>query len=136
MRLIRLTTVSDLRGNLVAGQWPDELPFEPRRFFTVFGVPSVDVRGEHAHRECEQFLVAVAGSLAVVVDDGHRRQEYALDSPGVGLHLPAMTWAVQYKYSRDAVLLALASHPYSAADYIRDYDEFLELVRNRERFNW
>ncbi len=123
--LHRLKLVRDLRGNLSAGEFPAEIPFQPRRYFLVFDVPSADVRGEHAHRRCHQFLVCAKGSCAVVVDDGDHREEIALDAPSLGLYLPPMTWGVQYKYSPDAVLLVLASEPYDAADYIRDYDVFL-----------
>jgi UDP-2-acetamido-3-amino-2,3-dideoxy-glucuronate N-acetyltransferase len=126
--LHRLTRVDDLRGSLVAGDASSQVPFVPQRFFVVFGVPSRDVRGEHAHLSCEQFLVCTAGSVTVVVDDGRSRHEVVLDSPDVALYLPPLVWAVQYKYSGDASLLVLASKPYDASDYIRDYDEFLRLV--------
>ena len=118
----------DLRGVLTVGQADADLPFVPQRYFLVFDVPGQDVRVEHAHRVCHQFLVCVHGSVAVVVDDGRTSEEIVLDRPDLGLHVPPMVWAVQYRYSSDAVLLVLASHAYDAADYIRDYDEFLALV--------
>jgi hypothetical protein len=108
-----------------------ELPFVPQRVFTVLDVPSELIRGSHAHRECEQFLVCLSGGLSCLVDDGTARDEVRLESPDKGLHLPSMIWGTQYKYSRDAVLLVLASLTYDAGDYIRDYDEFLELVGRR-----
>jgi UDP-2-acetamido-3-amino-2,3-dideoxy-glucuronate N-acetyltransferase len=123
--LHRLQMAVDLRGSLVAAQAPDHLPFLPRRTFLVFDVPGKDVRGEHAHRTCHQFLICARGSLAVLVDNGRDREEILLDRPEFGLYLPPMTWAVQYKYSPDAVLMVLASDPYDPADYIRSYDEFL-----------
>jgi len=125
VRLIPAPTIHDMRGNLIARETGKGLPFPPTRCFTVFDVPSKEVRGAHAHRECEQFLVCLKGSAAVVCDDGERRQEFALTSPELGLYLPPMVWGIQYKYSADAVLLVFASHPYDAADYIRDYDLFL-----------
>jgi UDP-2-acetamido-3-amino-2,3-dideoxy-glucuronate N-acetyltransferase len=76
-----------------------------KRYFIVFDVPSMETRGEHAHRECHQFLICVRGSCAVVADDGKNRQEFLLDRPDVGVHLPPMVWGIQYKYSADAVLL-------------------------------
>lgn len=127
--LRRTQMAADLRGSLVAGECPHHLPFEPRRYFMVFEVPGKDVRGEHAHRQCHQFLVCARGSLSVVVDDGVKSEEIVLDRPDIGLHVPPMTWAVQFKYSPDALLLVLASHQYDPGDYIRDYDEFLALVR-------
>ena len=69
--------------------------------------------------------MCLRGSLSVVVDDGRASEEIALDGPSVGLYLPPMIWAVQYRYSADALLLVFASDPYDANDYIRDYDEFL-----------
>lgn len=127
--LHRLLLAEDLRGSLSAGEFPSQIPFAPRRYFIVFDVPGRDVRGEHAHRQCHQFLVAARGSLSVVIDDGRTSEEVLLDRPDIGLYLPPMVWAVQYKYSADALLLVFASDPYDPADYIRDYDEFLAAVR-------
>jgi hypothetical protein len=94
----------------------------------VFGVPNREVRGEHAHIECHQFLICARGDCAVIADDGRSKVEVLLDEPNKGLHLPPMTWGIQYKHSPDAVLLVFASHHYDAADYIRDYETFLQKV--------
>jgi len=126
--LHQLKAVADLRGRLSAGQFDEDIPFAVQRYFIVFDVPSKDVRGEHAHRRCEQFLVCVKGTVAVIVDDGDRREEILLDRPNLGLHVPPLVWCIQYKYSSDAVLLVFASDRYDPSDYIRDYDEFLGLV--------
>jgi UDP-2-acetamido-3-amino-2,3-dideoxy-glucuronate N-acetyltransferase len=123
--LYRLKLVEDLRGNLSAGEFLDQIPFVPKRYFIVFDVPGKDVRGEHAHKDCEQFLVCVRGSVAVVVDDGTVSEEILLDAPNLGIYIPEMTWAVQYRYSADAMLLVFASEHYDPTDYIRDYEEFL-----------
>ena len=130
VKLVRLHHVEDMRGDLCVTEWRRDLPFEPRRVFMVYNVPSARVRGEHGHKQCQQFLVCPRGSLAVVVDDGDNREEYVLDQPWIGLYLPPRIWGIQYKYSRDAILLVFASHEYDAADYIRDYGEFLKLVRS------
>ena len=127
--LVELPHVVDIRGSLVAGEFARSVPFDAKRFFLVFDVPSVETRGEHAHRECHQFLVCVSGSVSVVADDGRNREEFVLDRPGLGLHVPPMVWGIQYRYSSDAVLAVFASHYYDAADYIRDYDEFIRLAR-------
>jgi UDP-2-acetamido-3-amino-2,3-dideoxy-glucuronate N-acetyltransferase len=124
-----LTHVLDLRGRLTAGEFPVDLPFVPRRYFCVFDVPGKEVRGEHAHKQCEQFLFCARGSVSVVVDDGARSEEIVLDRPDIGLYLPPMIWAVQYKYSADALLFVFASLPYDPDDYIRDYDGFLAAVQ-------
>jgi acetyltransferase-like isoleucine patch superfamily enzyme len=132
--LHRLPAAGDLRGLLSVGEVGGQIPFEVKRYFLVYDVPTEQVRGEHAHRTLHQFLVCVHGRCLVVADDGAHRQEFILDSPGTALYLPPMTWAVQYKYSRDAVLLVLASGLYDAADYIRDYAEFLALKqRGKQR---
>ncbi|MFO0678092.1 MAG: WxcM-like domain-containing protein [Polyangiaceae bacterium] len=125
--------IKDLRGDLSVGEFPRDIPFVPKRYFLVYDVPSADVRGEHAHRVCEQFLLCVKGSVAVVADDGRNREEMLLDNPGVGLYLPPMVWGTQYKYSSDAVLLVFASHAYDSADYVRDYDTFVAEVGKATR---
>jgi acetyltransferase-like isoleucine patch superfamily enzyme len=127
--LHRLPEVDDLRGNLSFGEIGDQVPFDVKRYFLVYAVASKDIRGEHAHRALHQFLICVHGRCHVVADDGTNRQEFILDRPSLGLHLPPMVWATQYKYTDDAVLLVLASDRYDPASYIRDYSEFLELVK-------
>jgi len=92
-------------------------------------VASEEIRGEHAHRSLHQFLICVHGRCHVVADDGTNRQEFVLDAPTIGIHLPPMVWGIQYKYSEDATLLVLASDRYDPASYIRDYNEFLALVK-------
>lgn len=126
--LHRMPRVPDIRGNLTVGEFDRSIPFIAKRYFMVFEVPSRETRGEHAHRECHQFLICVRGSCAVVADDGINRQEFLLDRPDFGIHLPPMVWGIQYKYSADAVLLVFASHYYDNADYIRDYSEFRQLA--------
>lgn len=118
----------DMRGSLSVGEFEKQIPFSPKRYFMVFDVPSKETRGEHAHRECEQFLICARGSCAVLVDDGVNRTEILLSSPDEGIYLPPKTWGVQYKYSADALLLVFASHYYDSSDYIRDYSEFLAIV--------
>lgn len=121
--------VNDLRGNLTFGQHDLHLPFAPRRYFVIFNVPGKEIRGEHAHRTLQQFLLCLTGSVSVMVDDGKDRDEVVLDRPDLGLYVPPMVWAAQFHYSADAVLLVLASDVYDAGDYIRSYEEFLQAVR-------
>lgn len=128
VQLHRLPRIMDIRGSLTVGEFGRTVPFDPKRYFMVFAVPSVETRGEHAHRECYQFLICVRGNVSVVADDGYNREEFMLDGPDLGLYLPPMVWGIQYKYSSDAVLLVFASHYYDSTDYIRDYNEFLLLT--------
>lgn len=129
--LIALPNIVDARGNLTVGEFGNQIPFEPKRYFIVYQVPLVEMRGEHAHRECHQFLVCVRGRISVAGDDGRERQEFILDRPDLGFYMPPLTWGGQFNYSPDAVLLVFASHFYDNADYIRNYDEFLRLVEAR-----
>lgn len=129
--LHKMKEAADIRGSLSVGEFEQDIPFVPARYFLVYGVPTAETRGEHAHRECHQFLLAIKGSVHVVAFDGTTREEFVLDSATTGLYLPAMTWGIQYKYSSDAVLLVFASHHYDNADYIRSYDEYVELISHR-----
>ena len=128
VRFLKLPVITDMRGSLSFAEIDQYLPFVPKRYFLVYDIPSREIRGEHAHRLLHEFLVCVKGSCVVMVDDGNVREEYQLDSPGLAVHIPPMVWGVQYKYSPDAVLMVLASDKYDAADYIRNYDEFLRVV--------
>lgn len=127
----KLPVITDIRGSLSFAEYGQLLPFKVERYFIVYNVPSRKVRGEHAHKELHQFLVCIKGTCSIVVDDGKVREELDLNNPSIGLHIPPMVWGIQYKYSKDAVLIVFASDIYKEADYIRDYDEFLSLVREQ-----
>ena len=124
----RLKFVSDMRGNLSVSEFPSDIPFNPKRYFLVFDVPNQEARGSHAHKECQQFLICVKGSVNVMVDDGHARSEVILDSPDLGVYIPPLVWGTQYRYTEDAILLVFASHSYDDEDYIRDYQDFQNIV--------
>jgi hypothetical protein len=126
--LHRLLLVNDMRGDLTVGEYERDIPFTPKRYFVVFNVPTREIRGEHAHKTCHQFVVCVRGSCSFMLDDGQRRRELILDRPDRGLYLPSMVWGSQYHYSEDAVLLVFASDYYDASDYIRNYADFLQAV--------
>lgn len=132
VRIYRQKVVEDLRGKLTMGETPEGLPFVPKRYYVVYGVPSLEVRGQHAHKTLHLFLACLSGECALIVDDGQTREEIVLDDPSIGLYTPPMIWSVQYKFSPDAVLLILASEEYDADDYIRDYDEFLAVNAARQ----
>lgn len=128
-RLHRLPVIEDMRGSLSVGEVGRHLPFVPQRYFTVFDVPNREVRGEHAHKTLEEFLVCVRGSLSLMIDDGEQRVEISLDSPEYGVHIRPGVWIVQYRYSPDAILLVLASAPYDPDDYLREYQGFIDYFR-------
>ena len=129
--LIRFTFASDNRGDLLAIELQNQLPFEPKRFFATYNVPSTAVRGEHAHIECEQVLFALAGSIRVLLNDGVCNQEFLLDDPTIGLYIPNHIWGTQESLSSSSILGVFASHAYEESDYIRSFDEFLHLVGKR-----
>lgn len=127
-KIVHLPKILDPRGNLTVGEFGKEIPFEVKRYFMVFQVPLVEIRGGHAHKKCHQFLICVRGRITAHVDDGKEVDEFILDRPDMGLYMPPGTWGVQYNYSPHAVLLVFASHYYDSDDYIRDYDEFKRLI--------
>jgi UDP-2-acetamido-3-amino-2,3-dideoxy-glucuronate N-acetyltransferase len=128
VRIYDMREFPDLRGALSVGEFGAELPFIPKRYFLVYDVLSEQTRGEHAHRNCHQFLMCVQGACSILADDGRTRQEFRLDRRTVGIHLPPMVWGLQYKFTRDGVLLVFASEHYDPDDYIRDYGEFSAAV--------
>ncbi len=128
-RLFHMSVHVDLRGSLTVGSFDKEIPFIPSRFFITYDVPGRQARGEHAHKKCIQFLICTHGSVSVVLDDGQNRSEVNLNKPSLGLYIPPMVWATQYRHSENATLLVFASHPYESEDYIRNYDEFLATIR-------
>jgi UDP-2-acetamido-3-amino-2,3-dideoxy-glucuronate N-acetyltransferase len=132
MGLYQIPLITDARGSISMAEIGSSLPFVPQRYFVVFDVPENQVRGEHAHKECRQFLVCLKGSVSVKTDDGALQKEVLLNSPAHGLYVPPMVWGMQFNFSADAILLVLASHKYDAAEYIRDYDEFLKAVGKKQ----
>jgi|TARA_B110000114_G_scaffold179092_1_gene213013 NDP-sugar pyrophosphorylase family protein len=130
--LYLMRRITDTRGALTVGEVPTEVPFAPARYFVVFDVPSLELRGEHAHKQCQQFLICLHGSCRVLLDDGVQRCEVTLDRPDMGVFMPEMIWGTQYRYSSDAVLLVFASRTYEVNDYLRTYDEFLAELERRK----
>jgi UDP-2-acetamido-3-amino-2,3-dideoxy-glucuronate N-acetyltransferase len=126
--LYRFLSVKDPRGDLTVGDLEGEFPFRPKRYFIVSGVPSGSIRGEHAHKQCHQFLICAYGQCSVTVDDGTSRREVVLDRPSMGIYVPPMIWGRQWQYSADAALLVFASERYDPDDYIREYDAFLSAL--------
>lgn len=127
--LYQLPHFQDSRGLLSVAESGGQIPFEVKRVFLVSGVPGADIRGEHAHLTLRQMLLCVHGSCEVIADDGENRQSFLLDRPSIGVLLPPMVWGVQHRFTPDAVLLVLASEKYDSADYIRNYDEFVKLLK-------
>ncbi len=119
-------TIFDERGSLTVVD--TGLPFSIQRLYYVYGVPSDQERGSHAHKKLEQILIPVHGSLEVLLDDGNSSERIVLDDPTKGLYIPKMAWRTLCNFSKDAVLLVIVSLAYDKEDYVRNYDEFLKFV--------
>ena len=124
-RVLDLPKISDPRGNLTFVESNRHVPFEVRRVFYLYDVPTGSDRGAHAHRNLHQFLVCLSGSFDVALDDGRERRTVHLNRPWKGLHVPPMIWASEVNFDPGSVCLVLASDVYDEADYLRDYDAFL-----------
>ena len=128
-RWIEFEKFFDPTGSLTPIEGERHIPFVIKRVFYFYDVPVGENRGAHAHRIQEQVIVCLAGRFEVLLDDGNQRQLVSLSRPWRGLYLPAMLWASQINFDGGTVGLVLASDVYDEADYIRDYKEYLSLVR-------
>lgn len=128
-RIIELPKIPDQRGNLTFIEEKNHIPFKIERTFWIYDVPGGENRGGHAYRETEEFIVALSGSFTVLLDDGHGQQEFHLSRSYYGLYVPRMVWREMIDFSTNSLALVLASTPYSAKDYIRDYNEFLNATK-------
>jgi dTDP-4-dehydrorhamnose 3,5-epimerase-like enzyme len=125
VQLLKIPVVEDTRGNLAFIQ-KDFLPFEFKRVYYLFDVPSSAYRGGHSHIVQQELLIALSGSFEVVVQDGLVKKSFILNKPNVGLLIPTGIWRELQNFSSGAVCLVLASNVFEEADYIRDFDAFLE----------
>ena len=132
VQLRQFFKVDDARGPLWVAQHTTGLPFEPKRFFFIRDVPPDTTRGGHAHKELQELLVCLRGSVSVTVYDGERHMTLVLDTPETTLHFGPLVWATQHDHSPDCELLVLASLPYRADDYIRSLEDFEAQVKARK----
>ena len=123
-QIIDIRRYSDSRGYLSVVENGIDIPFEIKRIYYLYMVPEV-ARGAHAHKELQQLLIATSGSVDVIMDDGTNKQTFHLDRPWKGLLIPSGLWRDLENFSGGTVLMCLASEKYDAADYIRNYQEFL-----------
>lgn len=123
-------TIGDGRGQLVALESNKNIPFDIKRVYYMTGMKPGAPRGFHAHRQLQQVAVCLAGYCRFILDDGRTREEAWLDSPAKGLVIGDLIWREMHDFSPDCVLMVLASEYYDEADYIRDYEQFLETVRH------
>jgi hypothetical protein len=130
-KLLDLPKIVDPRGNLTFVESNNHIPFEIKRVFYLYDVPGGEMRAGHSNIYSEQFIVAMSGSFNVIVDDGFEKKNFHLNRAYYGLYLPTNVWREIDNFSSGAVCLVLTSTMYSAEDYIRDYDKFLESVRQQ-----
>ena len=130
VRMLEFPQKGDERGHLVIVEGNNDIPFEIKRVFYIYGSDAEVVRGQHANRKSEFVLINVAGTSKVRVKDGEGNEAiYCLNRPHTGIYLPNMVWKDMYDFSSDSVLLVLASTHYDASEYIRDYAEFVREIQ-------
>jgi dTDP-4-dehydrorhamnose 3,5-epimerase-like enzyme len=126
--LIELPKITDPRGNLTFIESYKHLPFDIKRVYYLYDVPGGATRAGHAHKIDKQVLIAISGSFDVLLDDGFDKKLYHLNRSYMALYVHPLTWRVIDNFSSGAVCLSIVSELYDAADYYRDYDEFLKAV--------
>lgn len=132
-RIIEFKQNGDERGHLVIVEGNQDIPFEIKRVFYIYGSDSNVIRGQHANRKTEFVLINVSGTSKVKVDDGFCQEIVELNKPHMGVYLSEMLWKEMYDFSADSVLLVLASEHYDPSEYIRNYDEYLHIIGNDNR---
>lgn len=129
-RKISSPTNPDL-GNLTPIEVPGDIPFEVKRMYYIYGVGQSEVRGNHSHKKLHQVLICLNGSIDVRLENFFGEEKYTLNDPSVGLYVGPDNWREMSNFSKDSVLLVLASAPYDEKDYIRDYDEFVSFNQKK-----
>ncbi|UCD00306.1 MAG: WxcM-like domain-containing protein [Phycisphaerales bacterium] len=126
--MIELPKILDRRGNLTFIEACCHIPFNIKRVYYLYDVPGGALRGGHAHRHLQQFVIAASGSFTVRTDNGFEKEDFYLNRSYYGLYVPTMTWREIDNFSSGSVCLVLASEHYDQEDYIRDYHEFKQLA--------
>ncbi|ADL03182.1 sugar 3,4-ketoisomerase [Lacrimispora saccharolytica] len=129
VQMLEFPQNGDARGHLVVVEGGVDIPFDIKRIFYIYGSDAEVVRGQHANKKTEFILINVSGQSKVRVKDGKGNEAiFVLNRPHTGIYLPKMVWKDMYEFSEDSVLLCLASEHYDTEEYIRNYDEFEEIV--------
>lgn len=130
IRWINFTPLGDERGSLVALEALKTIPFGIKRIYYIFKTKEDVVRGLHAHKVLKQVLICITGSCQIKLDNGQSTETVILESPAKGILIEGLIWREMSNFSNDCVLLVIANEHYDESDYIRNYDDFLGLVRN------
>lgn len=132
-RIIDLPVVTDPRGDLTFIEGERHVPFPIRRVYYLYNVPVDAERGGHAHKNLEQIVFALSGSFRIKIDNGRTKSEYWLSDPRKGLYINSLIWREMDSFSQGAVCMVLASQPYDEADYLREYDNFIEATNEETK---
>lgn len=133
-QLLEFSQQGDERGHLVIVEGMQDIPFDIKRIFYIYGSAPNVVRGQHANMRSEFLLINVAGTCKVKVKDGRGNEAvFSLNRPHTGIYLPKMIWKDMYDFSEDSVLLCLSSEHYDPEEYIRDYDEFVNMIADEDK---
>jgi dTDP-4-dehydrorhamnose 3,5-epimerase-like enzyme len=128
-KIINFKVMGDERGSLIAFEENQNVPFDIKRVFYIYGTQVGVPRGQHSHYKTRQLLVAVNGGCKVTLDDGNNKKTYVLNKPNVGLFQEALIWGAMHDFSEDCILMVFADTYYDENDYIRDYDTFSEVTK-------
>ncbi|MBQ2074860.1 MAG: WxcM-like domain-containing protein [Muribaculaceae bacterium] len=131
-KLIELGKNHHANGNLTVVENGKLIPFDIKRVFYIYDVPGGEERGGHSHKKLQQVIVAISGAFDVLLDDGVNQRSVTLNRPYQGLLVAPGVWSKQHNFSSGSVCLVLASDHYCEEDYVRDYDQFLQLTSNKK----
>ena len=132
VKIMNFKEISDSRGSLIPLEYPSQLPFEIKRIYYIYNVNKNERRGFHSHNDLEQILIAISGSVKILVKTPDEEEIIELDEKSKGLYIGSMIWREMFDFSENAVLLVLANHKYDEKDYIRDWKEYLNKTKRGE----
>lgn len=135
VKILNFEEHGDERGTLISLEQMKNVPFEIKRVYYMYDTKKDVRRGFHAHKSLKQILICVSGSCKILLDNGYEKEIVLLDNPGKGLMVESNMWREMFDFSDGAVLMVLASELYDEADYIRNYEDFLSYVKEKENGN-
>lgn len=128
-KLLEFKVMGDERGSLVSLEEEKNIPFNVKRVYYIYGTKTDTIRGKHAHINLQQVAICVSGSCKFLLDDGNTKEIVELNSPNIGLYIGKNMWREMYDFSQDCVLIVLANEYYDENEYIRDYEDFLKIIK-------